>query len=655
MTITTRKYQERDKKNIKKSFEKFRSVLFQCPTGGGKSVVAADLVDEWIEQGARILVMAHRRELLQQFDGHFSGRDIEVGMMRGKIERNMDANVVIASVFTATRDNRLETLLEMKWDYIIVDEAHRIMSESYAKPIREIREINEECKLLGLTATPYRLDKKALSTQFDTLVCSDDIATLIKNGYLADYKTFATPVKNLDDEVETTNSGRDYKGAMLSSYMRGQDQIDYLVESYKKYGENRQMIVYCVDRAHARAVEEAYKKAGYKSVGYIDGNTKEAARDKMIADFEKGKLQIIVSIDTLTEGVDLPETGCIQLARPTLSLSLYLQMVGRGLRPKKDGSYLIVLDNAGCSNRFGLVSSAKRWSLDPNVDPNKPREGNKVVAVRPDGTYETNLDDAEFLELEEMTHEEFVEKVINNEEAAENHNNEIEEKIIEASLHFCRTLVEACDLKKEWEVVRKDNQRKGEVVINYKKDTQYRITVMLDYEEATVHFKDNLSDWNMDRYSYKLIAITKTTLGLFYAKMAADKDMQKQFKATVAAVILLQLSTIDLSEIREKARKAKKDALIHNIENHLKKSKIIEMKEREKYPKFCRLNNYFTSLGYWRGSENIAKIVFEKDGLFSKNPIKIYDENGTEVYSSQSTKKDKIIEILEGCDPIFKN
>lgn len=679
MKVDERKYQSRDKKDIKKAFTNYRSVLYQCPTGGGKSVVATDLVDEWIEDNGKvnILVMAHRRELLQQFDGHFSGRDIKVGMMQGKIERNMDANVVVASVFTATRDTRLKTLLKRKWDYIIVDECHRIMSESYAKPIREIREVNSECKLLGLTATPYRLDGKNLSEQFDKIICSDDISTLIKNGYLADHQTFATPVQQLMD-VEKTNSGSDYKQEPLSAYMRTKGQIEYLVESYRLYGKEKQMIVYCVDRKHAMDVANAYRKSNIAesdrieeynemahvdgketmdllTVGYLDGNTPTKERESMLDAFRKGILRIIVSIDTLTEGIDLPETGVIQLARPTLSLSLYLQMVGRGLRPKADGSKLIILDNAGCSDSFGLVSSPKKWSLDSNIDPNKPREGNKVVAIRKDGSYETDLDEAEFLELREMTHEEFVDKVINSEESAKKHNDEVDEKIKNMTLELGEAILEAAGAK-AYEIPKKDYWNKTEITCNHKKEKSFTIEIKIDYEKGEIDFYNGFTRYRGLEVDYKFKAMNAIMVGAFYGQMITNKSLKKMLKSMMAAIVLIELTKIDLYKLDEKIRNAKEDALVHSIESHLAKNKEIIMKPKEGdvYWRYKRLDHFYVSLPYQFGGD-VVRMVFERDGLFSKNPITIYDEEGKMIYESKSTKKDKILEIMRGCNPIFKN
>lgn len=624
MKVEERKYQSRDKKAIKKAFGSYRSVLFQCPTGGGKSVIAADMVDEWIDDGkTNVLVMAHRREMLQQFDGHFAGRDIKVGMMQGKIERNMDANVVVASVFTATRDNRLETLLKRKWDYIIVDECHRIMSESYAKPIREIREVNSECKLLGLTATPYRLDKKSLAEQFDTIICSDDIPTLIANGYLANHKTYATPVSKLMD-IEKTNSGQDFKQEPLSAYMRTPKQVEYLVESYRMFGQGKQMIVYCVDRKHAMDVANAYRNSNFTeaerveeyndqihvdehceekldvlTVGYIDGNTPIKERESMLKAFADGVLRIIVSIDTLTEGVDLPETGCIQLARPTLSLSLYLQMVGRGLRPKADGSDLIILDNAGCSDSFGLVSSPKSWSLDPNIDPNKPREGNKVVARRSNGTYETDLDNAEYLALEEMTHQEFIDKVINNEEDAKKHNDDIDEKIKGMTLELGEAILEATG-SKDYQIPMKEYWSKNTITMSHKRDTSFTIEINISYDRGRIDFANGYSRYSGKEAIYKMVAMNAMMVGTCYEQMLTNKKLQKLTRAKMDEILAIEEKKVDLYELRDKIKNAKEEALIHNIENHLAKHNEIIMKPDENatsdYWKYKKLDDFFTAL-----------------------------------------------------------
>lgn len=648
--MTIRDYQGNDIKTINSLFLKHDGVLYQLPTGGGKSVVATELVDGWIKK-TRVLVLAHRKELIDQMKGHFENKKMVVGKMIGKVETNMDAKVVVASVNTATRDNRLETLLEEEFGYIVVDEAHRIASNSYENVIKKIREKNPNCKLLGLSATPHRKDKKSLGEYFTEIVVSIDIKGLIKKGFLADFNTFATPVKNLEEEVE--KSGSDYQVVALSTYMKHQTRIDYAVESYKLHGEEQQVLVFCVDRSHAKKVHEAYAKAGYKNFAYIDGETPELERDEILENFRKGKLQGIISIETLTEGTDLPETGCVQLLRPTLSLTLYMQMTGRGLRPKKDGRKLIILDNAGCSQEFGLISSPKKWSLNPHQDPCEPSEGNRVVAKRKDGTYTEDLDDAEFMELEEWSHEEWLEKMVNDAESAEKYNEELKQRVIDLKVKLGEDFIEEVGLKNYIVKAGSIYSASSDIYIHSKSNADFQIeldiqSVGRNNSESTkimiprigghmgYDYKDSL---------YKLMMENYMAAGQIAEKLIKDKSILKWYVEETKRIEKIEEGKVDTHKLQQNAKEIKRKIMMDNVTEHLKTRKTIY------FAKPFSADNYF-QMGWGRWNK-IVKIVFANDKLMYSNAIELIAEDGQVIYSSKSTKQEKLTDIFEGQEPIL--
>ena len=649
-------YQSRDIKEIETAFLTHFSVMYQLPTGGGKSVVSVQFIDNLYQKGKKVLVLAHRKELLSQFKIHFDGRKIETGKMIGKEEHGLDKAVVIASINTATRDKRLESLLEQGFDYIVVDEAHRIASESYNNVLDKVRLKNPDLRVLGLTATPYRKDRKNLGNYFETMICSDDVQTLIKGGYLANYKTFSTPVKNLDEEVDK-NSG-DYQLTQLSAYMKTKERIDYAIESYRLHGENRQMLVFCVDRSHAKAVVDAYRASNFVeaeetekineigdetliprilTVGYLDGDTLDSERDQMLEAFRLGVLQIIVSIETLTEGVDLPETGCIQLLRPTLSLTLYMQMVGRGLRLKKDGSILIVLDNAGCSREFGLISSPKTWSLDPTVNPCSRREGNKVVARRKDGSYDEDLDSAEFLELEEFSYEEYLEKVIKDIGGAEKHNAEMEAKALKMLQEIGLWFIKKSGMKDL--MVDPEDYRyfDNDIYIRKKgsRDGKFKIDIDAGRHQLDISVNTYSIDSYVNKIKYNVIC------GKFWELIEKDKEVIIDVVEKYKEAKKTNEAKIDVSKLKEASKQIEKNLFIEKINAYLQKNRIVEFKED------FRLSRWFQGSNDWKRAK---RIVFAKNKLMYSNEIIIQAEDGEEIYTSKSTKTEKIVQMLEDVD-----
>lgn len=420
-------YQDKNSKEIMELWKIHNSVLYQLPTGGGKTVVINNIIENIIDN--KILILVHRQEIIFQIRDRLAQRGITAGVLIGGFEENMDADIIIGSILTVSRDSRLQTILDRDFDYMIIDEAHHACSNSYIKTIKHFKEHNPNYKLLGVTATPYRKDKKPLSKIFDVLIQGPTYPQLREDGYLAGYTCFAAKLDGLQD---VDLSGGDFKLSELSKYMRSDWLIAKAIKMYEDKGEDKQMLVFCVDKKHAIQVQKAYENAGHKSIALIDSDTPDDLRKSINKLYREGKLKIIISILTLTEGVDLPNTGVIQLLRPTLSIVIYLQMLGRGTRLKDDKSKLIILDLSNNSYEHGLLDSEFIWNLK-NEDPNPNKKINKIGGRKKGGKFTTDVDqiEEEYLEIEEMSHEEYLLQNINGIEIAEKENSD-KDKIVES-------------------------------------------------------------------------------------------------------------------------------------------------------------------------------------------------------------------------------
>jgi len=607
-----RPYQLRDYKNIVNSFKTNNKVLYQCPTGGGKSIVIAQFIED--NKNKKILFLSHKREIITQMYNRLKSLNIPSGFIMAQTEIDLDSNILIGSISTLTRDKRIESILSKSYDIIVIDEAHRTPTKSYVKVLEHLYNLNKNTLLFGVTATPHRTDKKILSNFYNDLILSDDISTLIKDGYLSDYKTHSTKIKDIADEVISNSD--DYQITSLSKFMRKPEYITYLVDSYKKLGENKQMIVFCVDKSHAKDVAKAYKDAGYSKLAYLDSDTSQTERDDIIVKYGNGEIQIIVCIETLTEGVDLPETGVIQLARPTKSLTLYLQMLGRGLRPKENKEPLIILDNSGNTQEHGVVSAEREWSLNNNINPSHKRTKNKIVGKRADGTYTDDLDEMDYLELEELTPDEYIEKMGMDVNKAKEYNDDLKKKV--------HLLVDKLvDLFKK-------NKNINRVQYEKYYDDPERLNIsFMNGNIIDFNFKDkNISGF----YSLKLDnAIQLGELSTFINKnMKFIDSINNEIKE-------IHESKINIGDIHTKL-----DQINTNKTKH-----FIEKQVNEKLPLLLNttLSTYsINSRGY--RYEKFNKIVFENT-KFNKTQNKINIFNDEQFVGSYTLSMDKILDIVK--------
>ena len=321
------------------------------PTGAGKTVVFAAISKAISQNEKNVLILVHRRELIDQASKKLKNIGVNHGVIAAKYKSSQN-NIQIASVQTLVR--RLVTNT-FNPDYIIIDEAHHAAAGSWKKIIEHFKDAYK----IGCTATPIRLDGRGLADYFDDLVKGPGVAKLIKDKYLAPYKVFAPPLKINLDKVKTLAG--DYQKKELEKQIDSVDIIGDAVQQYKKHADGLPAIAFCISIKHATDVCNKFKDAGYKAA-IVHGEMKVDDRDKAIKGLGNGKIQILTSVDVISEGTDVPDVSAAILLRPTKSEGLYLQQVGRVLRPK-EGKTAIILDHVNSTRTHGFVDDKREWSL----------------------------------------------------------------------------------------------------------------------------------------------------------------------------------------------------------------------------------------------------------------------------------------------------
>ena len=243
---------------------------------------------------------------------------------------------------------------------IVIDEAHHALAKTY----KEMWERFPKAKFLGLTATPCRLNGKGFMDLFDVLVQSWSVPEFISKGRLATYDFVSIKsngvTQRLIDSLQKRGADGDYQNKEMDMLLNKRPSIERLYRSFEEYGKDRKGIVYAINISHAKKIMELYQEHGIKAVA-IDSKTPAAERQADIEAFRKGDIQVLVNVDIFSEGFDCPDVEFVQLARPTLSLAKYLQMVGRGLRVAKGKKNCVIIDNVGLYRVFGLPSQVWNW------------------------------------------------------------------------------------------------------------------------------------------------------------------------------------------------------------------------------------------------------------------------------------------------------
>ena len=348
-------YQEDMKARIEKALCLHRSVMAQMPTGTGKTYLLTAVIDSFVRANpkAKVWIVAHRRELVSQIDE--------------TVRKFHSYSSATSSLLSSVKAMSIQWLMrhydeiEEEPGLIVIDEAHHALAKTY----KEMWERFPKAKFLGLTATPCRLNGKGFTDLFDVLVQSWGVPEFISKGRLATYDFVSIKsdgvTQRLIDSLQKRGADGDYQNKEMDMLLNKKPSIERLYRSLEEFGKDRKGIVYAINISHAQKITKLYQEHGVKAIA-IDSKTPATERQQDIEAFKKGDIQVLVNVDIFSEGFDCPDVEFVQLARPTLSLAKYLQMVGRGLRVAKGKKNCVIIDNVGLYRVFGLPSQVWNWN-----------------------------------------------------------------------------------------------------------------------------------------------------------------------------------------------------------------------------------------------------------------------------------------------------
>lgn len=329
-----------------------RAVLFQLPTGGGKTITASTVVHGAASKGNVTWWLTHRRELAGQASRTFHDLGIPHGTVQAGHVSNPTACVQVASIQTIVR--RLEALPPP--DLIVFDEAHHLGAASW----EAIFDRFPRARVLGLTATPWRLDGQGLGRWFSHMVRGPNTAELIDEGSLSTFRLFAPATPDLSDVATTAG---DYQRGALAKAMDKPQIVGDAIGHYTRLCPGKRAVVFAAGVENSKHIAAQFNAAGI-AAEHVDGSMGNDLRDAAVDRFRRGETLILSNADLFGEGFDVPAIEAAILLRPTKSLSLHLQQVGRALRPCEGKAEAIILDHAGNSLRHGLPDDVRDWTLD---------------------------------------------------------------------------------------------------------------------------------------------------------------------------------------------------------------------------------------------------------------------------------------------------
>lgn len=359
MSIQLRPYQEEAKNAI---FEKWQAgtsrTLLVLPTGTGKTIVFAAVAEECVRHGDKVLILAHRGELLDQAADKIM-KSTGLGCSVEKAEQSCRGTyyrITVGSVQTLMREKRLNTFSDHYFGTIIIDEAHHSISESYQRVLQHF----PEAKVLGVTATPDRGDMRDLGTYFENIAYEYSLPKAIREGYLSPIKALTIPL-----QIDISNVGMqsgDYKAGELGTAL--DPYLEQIAEKMQEHCKNRKTVVFLPLVKTSQKFRDILNEHGFNAA---EVNGESPDREGILADFAADKYNVLCNSMLLTEGWDCPSVDCIVVLRPTKVRSLYCQMVGRGTRLHPGKDHLLLLDFLWMTEKHELCHPAALICSNPEV------------------------------------------------------------------------------------------------------------------------------------------------------------------------------------------------------------------------------------------------------------------------------------------------
>lgn len=362
--IDLRPYQHELACEVIASFEVLaRKVLGVMPTGSGKTPTLSYIVS--MEEG-NVWVIAHRQELISQLSKTLHRFNLPHGIVKSGYPFDPAQRIQVASVQTLVRRHYLLPTPTM----IVVDEAQHVTASSYKKII----DAYPRARVLGVTATPCRLNGQGLGEVFERMILGPSARWLTDHGFLCPAEYYGPPAVANVDNIHTRAG--DYAKDEMDAEMNRAVVTGDAIEHYRTICDGAPMIVFCTSVQHAKDVAQAYCDAGYRATS-VDGALSDEDRAERIEGLGS-RYQVLTSCELIGEGLDVPCVSAVQMLRPTQSLGLFLQMVGRALRPM-EGKTAYVLDHVGNVRKHGFATTERQWTLEGRV---KAKKGDTVKAVK---------------------------------------------------------------------------------------------------------------------------------------------------------------------------------------------------------------------------------------------------------------------------------
>jgi superfamily II DNA or RNA helicase len=345
-----------------------RRVMLQLPTGGGKTIVLASIVQNFADRGFKCLVLAHRQELINQsVDKLESIVNEPVGVIMAGVKPDFDRDIQVASVQSLLR--RLDQYPH--FDLIVIDEAHHTVSKSYTN----ILDRYPTAKVLGVTATPIRLDGKGFRGVFDDLICGVSVTELIEAGSLSPYKYYGA--ERIMSVLGVCKKGGDFATSGLEAENPSEIVANQVIEAYRRHLQGKQSVVFAISVGQSIAIAQALNSVGIVT-HHLDGMSDSGERKSTMQLFRDRKIQCLTNCALFDEGLDIPSLDGVILARPTASLSRFLQMAGRSLRVAEGKEHATIIDLAGNYERLGMPDDEREWTLDGIEKKKRDKKGGKI-------------------------------------------------------------------------------------------------------------------------------------------------------------------------------------------------------------------------------------------------------------------------------------
>ena len=353
MSLTLRDYQQRAISDLRAAYRQgARAPLLVCPTGAGKTVVFSEVSASAAARGRQVLILVHRRELITQASAKLAAAGVDHGIIAAGFPAS-HRPVQVASVQTLAR-----RLAGMAWspDLIVIDEAHHAVAGTWSSVLSHW----PDAFRLGVTATPVRRDGRGLGAVFDQLVAGPTVADLVGWGFLSPARIYAPPV--VADLSKLSTRAGDYAADQAAERMDQPTVTGDAISHYQRLCNQKRAIAFCCSAVHATSVAEAFNQSGVHAATLL-GTTPADQRDQLVSRLVAGDLHVLVTVDVVSEGFDCPAAEAAILLRPTQSLGLYLQQVGRVLRPAPGKPHALILDHVGNVHRHGWPDDPRDWTL----------------------------------------------------------------------------------------------------------------------------------------------------------------------------------------------------------------------------------------------------------------------------------------------------